>query len=166
MNARMPTRLDPDDTLLAQELTQEIRPWAEIAPDFGMSVSDIETRMASDPQFATMVRNLRKEWTAISSTKERIRAKARVGIELLLPEAIARGLNKNTHTADLINVIKTVARLGDLEPTSPTAGAGAGGPGVSITLNFGSGAQPRTVNGAIIDHDSSGDPPELIEDVA
>jgi len=143
---QVPHRVQPDDVLLAQELAREINPWEDIAQAFDIEIADIERRLATDKEFAEMVRTIRKEWAAIGSTKERIRVKSRAALELLVHQLAERGMQRGTDTGDLVNIAKQLARMGDVEPTAPGAGAQSGGSGVSITLNFGHGATPRTVN--------------------
>jgi hypothetical protein len=160
MDARLPRRLSNDDLLLAQELAARLRPWDDVAEDFGLTIDQINHKLDVDEQFAALVQDAQAEWRANKSIRPRIRSKAAVAVEMALPQLAADAMTAES-PAERVAAFKQLMRLADLEP-KPDGMGGHSGPTFSLTLNLsGDPSRPPLVLG-----NPDPDPPIELEDAA
>lgn len=158
---------------LAQEIAYNLVPRAEIAARYGLSLEQLELALGDGPQsnahLKALVAEQEAEWHAPGASKQRIRTKARTGLELQLPGFIAMLGDPNLAAADRLNAWRIAIKVADMEPApAASASAGSGGAGFHLTLNLGGaeGAQELVVGagtGADTGTDSPAREPPYIE---
>ena len=107
-------------------------------------------QLLQEQGFRNMVKQFKSEWLAASNSKERIRLKAAVMAEhnLLVLHDIVNDMELNPNAR--LEAYKQITALADVQPKKDVA---EGGPRFNLTLNFGDGKQPMTIDAEAIDGD-------------
>lgn len=124
--------IDPLVATLAREIAQDIFTVEDILRMHGLSL-DHPTwmRIQQSDEFNRLYEQFVREWNAADSTPKRIRAKAMVVVEDVLPKLHSNILDGGTSG---VEAMKMVAKLAGLDaPPAQTPGDGAG---FSLTINI------------------------------
>ena len=137
-----------DFATLAREIAQDIFPLEQVIRLH--KLSDEEWLAISiHPRFIKILGDMQREWNATSSTAERIRVKARAGLETQLETFIADMGDPTIPLAQRTETARMLARLGELDGQGL---AGADGAKFHIVLNIGTTQLATEATPTIIEH--------------
>lgn len=131
---------------IVHELACGLEAWDDIMGRYGISLSEA-AELKKDPYVLRAVESRRAE---LERTGYTFRTKARLMAEDLMAEVYLAAKDERAAPAFKLDVLKTMVKVGDLEPR-PNAPGGANGPSFNISIDLGDhkvtlGAQPTTVD--------------------
>lgn len=120
---------------LAKEIAMDIKPFDDI-----LRLHELDNvtwnRIAENPQFQAMLRDMIVDWNSAKNGKERIRVKSAIGVELVLDTIITDCMDERLPLNQRVEAIKMLSRLGELE--QPQQGQGGGADRVVFQIHIGS----------------------------
>ena len=119
---------------LALEIAAELLPVEEIFKAHGLSDTQ-GLALLENPVFKDMVAAARTEWASSGNVKERIRSKARLALEELLPDHFAMATDKNINPANRNEAVKIIKDLAGMAPKAVEGEATASRFIVNINLD-------------------------------
>jgi hypothetical protein len=122
-----------DFATLAREIAMDIFPLATILDIHRLEDAEWQ-RISEHPRFVAMVKQMSADWNSAGNTRERVRIKAATGLESVLEIYIRDVADTSIPLAQRVEAGKFLARLGELDTSALSAGAGDR---FSITLNIG-----------------------------
>lgn len=120
---------------LALELVSGLSQPSEVFSRHGYSAADA-AKMLNNPQFKQMLREAKSAWNADMNAEERIRLKARLALEEMLPAHYDLATNPDTPAAARNEAVKTFERLSGMA-AKEQAGAAGGGDRFVVNINLG-----------------------------
>lgn len=137
MDELMPMSVFEEDDLLlklAREIAADINDLETILKHYSIDAYRWES-VRNNARFQQLLSNAIEEWNAAGNTHERVKLKAAVMIETVLPELHKRLIDNKEHLGQQVEGLKW---LRDLAGLGPRAGAGAqAGERFSVTINLG-----------------------------
>lgn len=129
--------MDDFSPRLAMDIAADLLPRQEIFKAHGLSDTQGDL-LLENPVFQNMVAEARTEWLGSSNAKERIRTKARLALEELLPTHFAMAVDSDVAPSNRNDAVKLIKDLAGIAPTSREGTGGDGGGGrfiVNINLD-------------------------------
>lgn len=135
----------PDEALwrrLAREVAKDIVPIDEILKHFAVT-KQAWAFIFPSPIFQRMLTAEIEQWNSADGTMDRVKLKALVMIEEVLPEMFAKMLDPRENLTAKTEVFKNIAKIAEVGQTSTPVGAG--GERFSVTINLGN-AKPIVID--------------------
>lgn len=143
---------------LATELAIQIRPVPEILERYSLDAAELAALM-KNPAFQALFAEAKARWTSDLSAPDRVRLKAAIISEDVLPVVHKMILQHETPAGARVDAFKTINRLAQLD--TPEKGGGGDGRFV-ININLGDGHEERLV----IDNDAPTMEPRRVQQEA
>lgn len=117
---------------LAADLVLRLRPVKDILDRYEMTQADLK-RLLANPQFRTLCNEARQKWTSDLSAGDRVKLKAAIIAEDVLPTIHGMIVSGSTPAPARVDAFKTVNRLAQLD-TPEKSGAESGRFVINIRL--------------------------------
>lgn len=127
---------------LAAELALNLHPPKEIFARHGFSETQAK-HLVMNPVFQKMLAEAKAAWGSASNTEGRIRKKASVALEEMMPHMFAMGINPDTGAAGRNEVFKSFKSLSGMDKQEQVSG----GSGFQLTINIGDTPKEIVVEG-------------------
>ena len=121
---------------LAAELASGLLPPQEVFDRYGINEDEART-MLKAPEFRAMVKQAKQDWEAADNAEKRIRVKARMALEELLPSQFRLAMDEGNTPAGRNEAVKIIKNLAGMDRTE---GEG-GGTGERFVVNINLGEQ-------------------------
>ena len=146
----MPNQLTvlDDHAGLAAELAQRLESADVIFERHGIEDEDANA-LLTNPQFQSMLKQARLAWDAVNNASERVRLKAVVALEEMLPKMYGRAVDPDTPVAaanDTFKIFKGLAGMDSKEPAE-------GGSRFSVVINL-PGKTPMAIEAERVEEDA------------
>lgn len=122
---------------LANDIASELQDLETILNQHGIDTNTWEV-IANNVAFQRLLQQAVEAWGSMSNTQDRIKVKAALAIEDVLPSLHARLVNKDEHLGQQVEGLKWLRDLAGMTPRAGSTGESAGK--VSITINMGADA--------------------------
>lgn len=119
----VPTELPPDaqplssadiTAALAFELAAELEAPSEVFRRFNLSDAQAQ-QLLTNPTFRNLVVEAKREWAQLTNTEKRVRMKALMSVELLLPDMHGMALSAAVNPSARTDIFRALTRLAGLE---------------------------------------------------
>ena len=131
---------------LINELALGLYPPSEVFKRFGYSEAEA-ARLIDSGAFRNALKDAKEKWASTDSAEERIRLKALIALEEMMPSLFAMGVDDTINPTARNEAFKTMAKLAGVE-RGPQDG-GAGGPAFAININLGDTRREIVVNNPV-----------------
>lgn len=119
---------------LINELALGLYPASEVFERFGYTPEQV-ARIVDSGVFAKALRDAKERWQSTESAEERIRLKALIALEEMMPHLFAMGVDIDVNPTARNEVFKSFQKLAGLEKQE--SAGGSVGQGFSININLG-----------------------------
>lgn len=130
---------------IAAELAAQIHEPAAIFEKFGLNEEESKALLTT-PRFQALVKQAHAEWRALDNTEKRVRYKALIAVEELMPTLFSLVADKDNPAASRNETFKSFMKLAALDRTDIEAQKGQQ---FSITINLPK-APPTQISGTTI----------------
>lgn len=134
---------------LAMEIASGLSKPSEIFSRHGYSPEDA-ARMLQNPAFQSMLREAKSTWNSDANAEERIRMKARLALEEILPSHYVLAVSPGTPPATRNEVVKTFERLSGMAATRENGGGSATGERFIVNINLGEAKPTVTIDAPVL----------------
>ena len=131
---------------LAAELAAGIYEPSEVFDTFGLTTDEARAMLAT-PAFQAMVKQASAEWKALDNTEKRVRYKALVSVEELMPTLFGVVSDMKNPASSRTDAFKTFMKLAALDRAEVE---GQSGQRFSISINLGADHAPIALQGTSI----------------
>ena len=120
---------------LINELALGLYPPSEVFRRFGYSEADA-ARLIDSGAFRKALKDAKEKWASTESAEERVRLKALIALEEMMPHLFAMGVDETVNPTARNETFKTFAKIAGMEKPAQDATAGSG-PGFAINIHLG-----------------------------
>ncbi len=137
-----PLTLNDISPKLINDLALGLYPPSEVFARHGYTEQQA-AKLVDSGVFASALKEAKDRWNSTDSAEERIRLKALIALEELMPYLFAVTTDLDTPPTAKNEIFKSFQRLAGVD--KPAKEAGTGGPGFHININLGDGVRREVV---------------------
>lgn len=144
--AQVPAALKSENFLnqLAIDLVAKLEPVDQVCEKHGITQDELKLHLIH-PSFAQRIADAKKLWFSPSNVSERIKIKAGMALEDMLPTLVTIAADGSIAAPARVDALRQLAKFAGVD--APENAGGGGGPGFSITINLGEQAGPKVIEG-------------------
>lgn len=148
-SAPEPIQLRDLSPVLALELASGLTPPEDVFARHGIGRAEAVQLLKNDI-FKKMIRQAKADWDSHENAEERIRLKARLALEELLPDHFSMAISHSTPPPARNEATKILKSLAGMDRKDGFEGTGGTGERFTVTINL--GERPMTIDGGTV-HD-------------